>query len=41
MNWDVTQARMSGLVKRELAEVGAERPFVLAARSEESACTTI
>ena len=40
-NWDVTQARMAGLVKRELAEVRADRPFVLATRAEEPACTTI
>jgi hypothetical protein len=41
MNWDVTQARMAALVKRQLAEVRADRPFVLAARAKEPACTTI
>jgi len=40
-NWDVTQARMGALVKRELAEAPADRPFVIAPRAEASACTTI
>jgi len=40
-NWDVTQARMAALVKRELADAPADRPFVLASREEVATCTTI
>ena len=40
-NWDVTQGRMAALIKRELAEVPADRPFVIAPRSEAVTCTTI
>ena len=40
-NWDVTQARMAALIKRELAETAADRPFVIAPREEVATCTTI
>jgi UDP-galactopyranose mutase len=40
-SWDVTQARMAALIKRELAEVAEDAPFVIAPRAEASACTTI
>jgi len=40
-NWDVTQARMAALIRRELAETAADRPFVIAPREEVATCTTI